>query len=131
MKSLVLAVLIAVTATTAGSAQSSDAAAPARAAATILPGTYDFQITFGGGVMEGTLEVTAVRGDSLTVVLKLGDHDSPVRLTQRRGNRMVLESPATGVQVRYDLEFRGETVTGPFTYDGNDGTVAGRRRAGR
>ena len=104
---------------------------PARPAGTIQPGTYDLAITFGGGIMEGELQIASVRGDSVAMLLKVGGHDSPVRATQRRGNRLVLESTVPGMTIRYDLEFRADSVVGPFRYGDGEGSVAGRRRAGR
>lgn len=97
-----------------------------RPAAAIQAGTYDLQITFGGGVLEGTLTIRFI-GDSLDAKLLVGDHESPVHPTRRDGARLTLES-GPGMQVRYTLTFAGETVTGSFTYDGSEGTVAGRRR---
>jgi hypothetical protein len=96
-------------------------------AAKIQSGTYDLEITFGGGVLEGTLEVTTA-GDSLAVALQVGGHASPVRLSERKENQLVLESTNPGIEVRYELEFRGETVTGTFIYEGQSGTLTGRRR---
>ncbi|MEO8029664.1 MAG: hypothetical protein ABJC74_00950 [Gemmatimonadota bacterium] len=94
----------------------------------IRSGTYDLEITFGGGVMNGTLEI-AVPGDSTLVTLRVGDHVSPVGPTLRKGNRLVLDNTAPGDAIHYDLLFRADSVTGPFTFGGNLGSVAGRRRA--
>jgi hypothetical protein len=124
MSRLCCTLFAAVTFVSMGSAQS---AAPARATA-IQSGTYLLEITFGGGVLEGTLQVTAA-GDSLAVTLIVGDHESPVRPGERRGNRLVLESTNPSLQLRYELEFKGETVSGTFTYDGQSGAVTGRRRS--
>lgn len=113
-------------------AVASTARAQSGPSAAIQAGTYDLEITFGGGVLEGRLDITIV-GDSLATRLQVGGHDSPVRAGARRGNRLVLEPVTPGVQVRYELEFRGETVSGTFVYEGQEGAVAGRRRrpAGR
>lgn len=97
--------------------------------ADIRPGTYALDITFGGGVMQGTLTL-AQAGDSLTARLQVGDHDSPVRAGARRGNRLALVPTTAGMAVHYDLEFRGDQVSGTFTYNGDAGTVDGRRKAG-
>lgn len=98
------------------------------APATIQPGTYDLQITYGGGVMEGTLEVRAPRRDSIAITLMVSGHESPVRAGRRQGNKLALESTSPGTTIHYDLEFSGETVSGPFTYGDGGGTVTGRRR---
>ena len=98
----------------------------AQAGAAIRPGTYDLEVTFGGGIIEGTLVVTQ-RGDSLSTRLMVGGHDSPVHLASRNGATMVLES-GPGMPLRYQLEFRGDEVKGTFVYDGEPGTVQGKRR---
>lgn len=111
-------------------AQSPSTPAPAQSrGASIQAGTWDLQLVMGGGTLEATLTIT-ITGDSLNASVHVGDHASPVRATERRGNRLVLESPSTGTQVRYELEFRGDLVTGTFTYEGTPGPVTGRRRAG-
>jgi len=102
--------------------------ARAQSATGIQPGTYDLEITFGGGVLEGTLEVRAPSRDSIAVTLMVGGHQSPVRAGLRQGNKLALESTSPGQQIHYDLEFSGDTVTGPFTYGDGTGTVSGRRR---
>ena len=95
-------------------------------ATTIRPGTYDLQVTFGGGVLEGTLIVSQA-GDSLATKLMVGGHDSPVHLARRNGASIVLES-GPGMDIRYQLEFRGDEVKGTFLYDGQPGSVQGKRR---
>ena len=103
-------------------------ALPAQSAGGAIPaGTYDLDITFGGGTMEGVLHITTQ--DSLQASLDVGDHHSPVRVGARRGNHLALESTVPGMDVHYDLEFQGQNVTGTFRYNGNTGTIAGRRRA--
>lgn len=98
--------------------------------ASIPSGTYNLEITFGGGVMEGTLVVKTI-GDSLAVQLNVGDHVSPVRAGERRSNRLVLESTSAAVPVRYELTFQKDSsVTGSFTYNGDSGSLTGRRRSG-
>jgi hypothetical protein len=92
----------------------------------IRAGTYDLKVTFGGGVIDGTLVLTTV-GDSLDAKLKVGEHDSPVRAGARRGSQLTLE-PAGSMQIRYQLDFKGDEVTGTFTYDGEPGTLTGKRR---
>jgi len=95
----------------------------------IEPGIYDLEITFGGGILAGTLTLRA-QGDSLGVTLLVNDHESPVRPTGREGSRLVLESSTPGTDIRYQLEFRGAVVTGSFTYNGDPGSVTGKRRPG-
>lgn len=119
-----LVLLVALTGAPLALAQSGPPASRPNAA--IPAGTYDLQITFGGGVLEGSLTLRYT-GDSLDVKLLVGDHESPVRPTRRDGARLTLES-GPGMAIRYLLTFAGETVTGSFTYDGSEGTVAGRRR---
>jgi hypothetical protein len=97
---------------------------------TIAAGTYELSVAFGGGLLEATLEIAYVR-DSMTAVLKLGDHESPVKAGARRGNKLTLEPKSAGTDVRYELEFSGATVKGTFTYQGDTGTVTGKRRANR
>lgn len=97
----------------------------------IRAGTYDLEVAFGGGVMEGTLVITSV-GDSIDARLKVGGHDSPVRPSHREGARLTLEGTA-GAKIRYQLDFKGDEVSGSFTYEGDAGSVTGKRRraAGR
>ena len=94
----------------------------------IRAGTYDLEIAFGGGVMSGLLVITR-EGDSLGTRLQVGDHDSPVRPARLQGTRLVLEGNQ-GVQVRYQLDFKGDEVSGSFAYEGQAGTVTGKRRRG-
>ena len=96
----------------------------------IQAGTYDLAIVTGGGQIEATLEISYVR-DSLTVKLLVGDHESPVKPGTRRGNRLTLEPQSAAINVKYDLEFKGNDITGTFVYQGDTGTVTGKRRAGR
>lgn len=97
---------------------------------TIQAGTYDLEITYGGGLLEATLEIAYVR-DSITAVLKLGDHESPVKAGARRGSKLTLEPKSAGMDVRYELDFTGTTVKGTFTYQGQAGDVKGKRRVTR
>lgn len=97
MLRLAIAVLAAATVPAAHAQQTQPAA--------IQPGTYDLDVTFGGGLMTATLHVTTT-GDSLAVTLHVADHASPVRAGQRQGNRLVLESTVPGMDVRYELEFQ-------------------------
>lgn len=100
----------------------------AQAADTVIQaGTYELSIAFGGGLLEATLEIGFVK-DSLTAVLKLGDHGSPVKAGARRGNKLTLEPTSPGMDVRYELEFAGPAVKGTFTYQGQTGTLTGKRR---
>jgi hypothetical protein len=99
----------------------------ARPQSPIRPGSYDLEIAFGGGVLEGLLELTA-SGDSLLAKLEVGGHQSPVRSVKREGAELLLEGAAEGMQVRYRFKFQGDRVEGSFTYDGQDGQVSGKRR---
>lgn len=116
-----LAFCLAVTLTQTLSAQ-------AHSRESIKPGTYDLQILYGGGTLDGTLLLTQT-GDSLKAQLKLGDHDSPVHAGERKGNKLALESTTPGMAVHYDLEFKGDQVTGSFTYNGESGAVSGKLRS--
>ena len=107
-------------------------AAPSTAAAQgsdrpIRAGTYDLAITFGGGNLEATLEI-GYKGDTVTAVLKLGDHGSPIRAGKRTGNKLTLEPVSPSMDVRYELEFNADEVKGTFKYDGQDGALTGKRR---
>lgn len=93
----------------------------------IKPGTYDLEVVFGGGTIEGRLEITA-KGDSLVATMYVGDHQSPVRAGERKGNKLALVSTSPAMAVKYALDFSGDTVKGTFTYDGSDGAVSGKRR---
>jgi hypothetical protein len=96
----------------------------------ITPGTYDLEIVYGGGTMPATLEVS-LSGEHLTARLVVGQHESPVKPLERKGARLVLESTTPGMTIRYELEFKGDQVTGNFIYQEQTGSVSGRRRAGR
>jgi hypothetical protein len=116
------AVAIAVAIASPAAAQD---ARPATAAS--LAGTYDLEIIFGGGAIEGKLQLTAV-GDSLAVKLDVGDHQSPVKIGERKGNKLTLVSTSPAMSLKYDLEFAGDAVKGTFDYDGSPGTVTGKRK---
>ena len=101
---------------------------PARpASGSIQPGTYDLEITYGGGVMTGTLVVTTV-GDSTDAKLLVGDHGPPIKSVSRQGSQLTLAGAGDGFDVRYDLQFAGDVLTGKFTFNGEPGTLTGRRR---
>lgn len=121
LRQLAATTLAAVTLATAAAAQGAPSA-------TIRNGTYDLEIAFGGGVLQGQLDI-AVTGDSTAATLKVGDHPSPVRAAERKANRLVLVSTNPGMDVRYELAFQGDAVSGTFTYGGQSGTLTGRRRA--
>ena len=93
----------------------------------IRAGTYDLAITFGGGNLAATL-VIDYKGDTVTAVLSLGDHGSPVRAGKRTGNKLTLEPTSPAMDVRYELEFNADDVKGTFVYDGQDGELKGKRR---
>jgi hypothetical protein len=100
--------------------------ATAQSGPAIQSGTYDLDIAFGGGLQKGTLVITRV-GDNLDAKLTVGDHDSPVRPARRDGARLTLQS-GPGIQIRYELEFKGDDVAGTFIYQGESGSVTGKRR---
>lgn len=104
--------------------RSSQAQAPDRA---IRAGTWDLAITFGGGNLDATLEI-GYKGDTVTAVLKLGDHQSPIRAGKPTGNKLTLEPTSPAMDVRYELEFNADDVKGTFRYDGQDGELTGKRR---
>jgi opacity protein-like surface antigen len=112
------------------SASSAQAApAPQNAAAqhgtSIRPGTYDLELTFGGGTMPGTLTI-AFKGDSTDAKLLVGEHTPPIKSVVRKGSQLTLSGSGDGVDVRYDLQFTGETLIGKFTFNGEGGGVTGR-----
>lgn len=107
-------------------------AAPARSApaqaqdGTVSPGTYDLEITYGGGVLAGLLVLKA-EGDSLAATLTVGDHGSPIRSVTRKGSSLTLHGDPA-LNLRYDLQFKGDALTGSFTFGDNQGTLTGKRR---
>jgi hypothetical protein len=111
----------------AGIAGAQAASTTPTAPSTIQTGTYDLEIVFGGGVLEGTLVLTAA-GDSLVATLHVSEHQSPVRAGTRQGNKLTLVSTSTAMDVGYTLEFTGDEVKGTFRYDGEPGSVTGKRR---
>lgn len=129
MRRLLFALLLTLSPAALASAQ---AGAPTRASrqasGPIRAGTYDLEIVFGGGAMEGTLEVQS-GSDSLVTTLHVSGHVSPAKPTKRQGSRLTLESTTAALPIRHDLEFRGDEVSGTFTYYGQPGAVSGRRRA--
>lgn len=133
MHRLAFALLLSVAPVAPLALANAQGAAPAPATASrpsssIRAGTYDLEIIFGGGTLEGTLEVKPA-GDSLLTTLFVSGHVSPVKPTKRQGGRLTLESTTAALPIRYDLEFKGDDVSGTFTYDGQAGSVSGRRRA--
>lgn len=93
----------------------------------IQPGSYELQLTYGGGLLDATLEI-AYRGDTLTATLRLGAHDSPVKAGKRTGTHLVLEPTSPAMDVRYELDFKGDAVTGKFVFQGEAGTLNGKRK---
>ena len=93
---------------------------------TIRLGIYDLEITFGGGTIQGLLTLSRP-ADSLRAALRVGDHDSPIGSIREDRSELTLEG-APGMDIRYKLRFQGDTVAGSFTYDGQPGTVSGKRR---
>ena len=104
--------------------------APVKAAptgGTIRPGTYELEILYGGGVMPGLLTLTPA-GDSLAVLLRVGDHGSPITSVTRRGSTLLLAGGGEGLKLSYELRFNGDAVTGTFSFNGETGEIAGKRR---
>ena len=100
----------------------------AATAGTIKPGTYDIELAIGGGIINGTMEITAV-GDSLGAKIAVGDHaPPPVRKIKRSGSNLTIEAGDVGVSVNYDLTFDGDAVGGKFTFNGDPGLITGKRR---
>lgn len=99
-------------------------------ASAIQAGAYDLSITFGGGVIPGKLTIAYVR-DTLTANMIVGEHESPVKPGAQKGNTLVLEGTSPAMKIRYELAFRGDSVSGSFEYDGQTGSVAGRRAPAR
>lgn len=93
----------------------------------ILPGTYDLELTFGGGTLGGTLVITAA-GDSVDAKLLVGEHAPPIKTVTRKGSQLTLAGTGDGVDVRYDLQFSGDALVGKFNFNGDDGAVTGKRR---
>ena len=124
MLRVALTALILVAVSTAGHAQAPTSQAQSQP---IKPGTYGLAIVFGGGTIDGTLVLEAV-GDSLAAKLKVADHASPVRTLVRKGSRLTLTGGGEGMLLVYELDFRADSVSGSFTYNGEAGTVAGKRR---
>jgi hypothetical protein len=130
LRTATFAAALVLSATTV-SAQAPATATTSKAAATtgtIKPGTYDIELAIGGGVLQGTLEITTV-GDSLGARIAVGDHNPPpVRKIKRAGSNLTIEAGDTGVSVNYDLTFDGDAVGGKFTFNGDPGLVTGKRR---
>lgn len=119
------ALFLTLLAAAAPAAVAAQAPRPSAAQGSISPGTYDLEIVFGGGAIEGKMEL-AVKGDSLEIKMFVGDHQSPVKIGERKGNKLVLVSTSPAMQLRYDLEFTTDAVKGTFTYDGSPGSVSGK-----
>jgi hypothetical protein len=108
-------------------AQGPNTSRAATPSAAIRPGTYDLEVEYGGGVLQGTL-VLAASGDSLTATLHVGEHEPPVRRLTRNGAHLVVTAGAEGMDVIYQLDFNGDTVKGVYTFNGAPGSVTGKRR---
>jgi hypothetical protein len=114
--SLLLATLLASPATTIPAQQS----AP-------RTGTWDLEITYGGGVLEGRLELST-SGDSLAARLFVGEHSPAISGIKRDGNKLTLTGGGEGMTVVYELIFNGDTLSGTFTFNDAEGTLTGKRR---
>jgi hypothetical protein len=111
----------------AGPGQPTAKRVSAEPGAAIQPGTYDLEIIYGGGALDGTLELIPA-GDTLGAKLQVGDHASPITSVVRKGSRLMLRGGDEGMRLVYDLQFAGDSVSGTFTLNGEGGTVAGKRR---
>jgi hypothetical protein len=116
-KAVILAVALAISAPMA----------PAQQPRAIQAGTYDLSLAYGGGIVPATMEI-GYKGDSITVSVKLGDHASPVKPGARTGSKLILESTNPSNDVRYELDFKGDEVTGKFRFQGENSTLTGKRR---
>jgi len=124
--------LVALTATAASAQGSAAPGTTQKTASTtgpsaIRPGTYDLEVAFGGGILQGTLALTAI-GDSLTAKLHVGEHEPAIRTLTRDGSHVVLNAGGDGMSLVYDLKFDGDAVSGSFTFNGDQGLVTGKRR---
>jgi hypothetical protein len=106
---------------------SANTAKTAGGSTAIRPGTYDLEVAFGGGVLQGTLDLTAI-GDSLAAKLHVGEHDPAVRSITRKDNHLLVDAGTEGMQLVYDFKFDGDAVSGSFTMNGDAGLVTGKRR---
>jgi hypothetical protein len=94
---------------------------------TIALGTYDLEIVFGGGTIPGTLVLTTA-GDSIDAKMSLGDHSPPIQSVKRSGSTLTLSGAGNGVTVTYELKFTGDQLAGKFVFNGDTGTLTGKRR---
>lgn len=124
---LAAALFICVAPLTVTRPQAPKATSTAVAPSEIRPGTYDLDLAIGGGVLQGTLTLTAA-GDSLTGALHVADHDVPVRNLTRKGSTLVFDAGGEGMKVAYNIKFDGDSVSGSFTFNGDPGFVTGKRR---
>ena len=109
-------------------AQAPSTSATARPTGTIQTGIYDIELAIGGGTLPGTLELKPA-GDSLSAVIKVGDHNPPpVTRIARTGSQLMISAGADGVNVEYRLTFTGDALAGTFTFNGDPGLVSGKRR---
>jgi hypothetical protein len=127
-----LLIALSAGAVSAQGAASPPASAPKVIAAgtpAIRAGTYDLEVAFGGGVMQGTLQLIPV-GDSLAAKMHVGEHDPQVRSMTRKGAQLTLamDMGGEGMTLIYDFKFDGDALTGSFKYNGDPGLVTGKRR---
>jgi hypothetical protein len=122
------ALILSATAVAAQTPATATSSKASTTSGTIKPGTYDIELAIGGGVLNGTMEITAV-GDSVAAKIAVGDHaPPPVRKIKRTGSNLTIEAGDVGVSVNYDLTFDGDAVGGKFTFNGDPGLVTGKRR---
>jgi hypothetical protein len=96
-------------------------------AVAIQPGTYDLEVVTGGGVVAGTLVLTAIR-DSIDAKLHVGEHTPPISSITRKGAQLRLAGSGPGLRIVYDFTFSGSAVRGTFEFNEMSGTVTGTRR---
>ena len=109
------------------SAQAPKNTSPPAAPSVIRPGTYDLDLAIGGGVLQGSLALTA-SGDSLTGALHVADHDVLVRNLTRKGSSLTFDAGGEGMKIAYNIKFDGDSLSGSFTFNGDPGFVTGKRR---
>ena len=109
---------------------SSEAPAPAAAAALDPVGVYDFSVSFGGETRNGTIHVHAT-ADGYGGEARLEGEDEPAVIDSVRvtGNRMIIDATPPGQGVTFELDFTGNAFSG-LIFAGDDAIpVTGSKRA--
>lgn len=127
IRPVILLVLSLLTAPALGAQSTPSPAAPRTQETAIRAGVYVLEITYGGGILDGELTIGYSR-DTLTAKLMVSGHESPVKAGAQRGTHLTLDPQSPAMQVRYELDFKGEEVTGTFIYGDSEGAVKGRLR---